>query len=492
MGKRVIIIGGGGTGVSLFSRLSRVAGISSISIADPNSIGLGTAFGTTDPLLLCNTSVDVTSMDPDGDSDLLRYLAARGWPVHRDDFVPRYLVGQYCRERFLERRREAEQAGVRVRHHASRARTVTPDGADGYVVQLADGRRLTGTDVFLCPGLDRPVVPDVVREHLSSPALSASAYPVEKLRRLPENSRVLVIGSKLAAVDAALVLGRARHRVVMASRSGALPAVRTRLRRPERRRLDTSAWNLLSPDSPTLDRDITRLLLTAVTQTANGTALRLQISTAERPAERLAEELEIARTGRAHWQDTIAEIIQAVNHVSADWRHTARSTVLNRYRPLIARYISAIPVRNAALLLGHLTAGTLSVVPQIPQSVAPEPGHGRGWQVRWAGAPAEHFDYIVCATGYHKPALRSLPDGTLRLDPAAPGPNAAYPYISSDLRVCDPLTGRPERIWVLGGATHRHTPIVNYLNTAAQQSKAVAARFAAEEPETTSLAGRFV
>ncbi|WP_406839906.1 FAD/NAD(P)-binding protein [Streptomyces sp. AHU1] len=489
MGKQVIIIGGGGTGVSLFSRLSRVPGISSISIVDPNPIGLGTAFGTTEPFLLCNTSVDVTSMDPDGESDLLRYLAARGWPVHRDDFVPRYLVGQYCRERFLEHRREAEQAGVRVRHHTSKARTVTPVGADGYAVELADGRRLTGTDVLLCQGLDRPVVPDVVREHLGNPALSASVYPVDELRRLPENSRVLVIGSKLAAVDAALILGRARHRVTMASRSGTLPAVRTRLRRSERPRLDASAWNGLSPDSPSLDRDVTRLLLAAVARTGNGTALRRQTSTAERLTERLAEELEMARTGRAHWQDAIAEIIQAVNHVSANWRYAARAAVLNRYRSLVARYISAIPVRNAALLLGHLSAGTLSVVPRIPQSVTPAPDGGRGWQVTWAGAPDEHFDHIVCATGYHKPVLDRLPDGTLRLDPTA-AKDAVAPYVAGDLRVCDPLTGEPERIWVLGGASHRRTAIVNYLNTAAQQSKAVADRFAAEEPEPTSLAGR--
>ncbi|MFD3682304.1 FAD/NAD(P)-binding protein [Streptomyces sp. NPDC058613] len=487
MGKQVIIVGGGATGVSLFSRLSRVAGISTISLIDPNPVGLGTAFGTTDPLLLCNTSVDVTSMDPDGESDLLGYLAARGWPVHRDDFVPRYLIGQYCRERFLERRREAEQAGVRVRHYLTRARSMSPVGTEGYSVELADGRRITGTDVFLCLGLDRPVIPDVVRPHLGNPALATSAYPVEDLSRLSENSRVLILGSKLAAIDAALVLARSRHRVVMASGSGALPAVRTRLRRPKAPRLDTSAWKALSPDSPSLDQEVTRLLLTAVAQAANGTALRSQTSSAARSAERLAEELEIAMTGRAHWQDTIAEIIQVVNHISAGWRHTTRSAVLNRYRHLVARYISAIPVRNARLLLGHLTDGTLSVVPGIPQSVTPV-ADGKGWQVSWEGSTAERFDHIVCATGYHKPEIGWLPDGTLRLDGAA-GTEIDL-RVSSELRVCDPLTGDPERIWVLGAASHRRMAIVNYLNTAAHQSKAVAARFDVASSETTSPAGR--
>ncbi|MFJ2115960.1 FAD/NAD(P)-binding protein, partial [Streptomyces sp. NPDC087850] len=305
MGRHVVIIGGGATGVSLFSRLSGVTGMASISIVDPNPVGLGTAFGTTDPLLLCNTSVDVTSMDPDGESDLLGYLAGRGWPVHRDDFVPRHLVGQYCRERYLQRRREAEQAGVLVRHHLSRARTVSPVGAEGYAVELADGTKLTATDVFLCPGLDRPVVPEVVAGHLGHPALATSPYPVEELRRLPVNSRVLVLGSKLTAVDAVLVLGRDRHRIVMASESGALPAVRTRLRRPRTPRLDSAAWNALSPHSPSLDREVTRLVLTAVAQAGNGTALRSQTSTAAGPVERLAEDLEIATSGRAHWQDAI-------------------------------------------------------------------------------------------------------------------------------------------------------------------------------------------
>ncbi|MEU5547500.1 FAD/NAD(P)-binding protein [Streptomyces sioyaensis] len=487
MGKHVIIIGGGATGVSLFSRLSGLTGISSLSLVDPNPIGLGTAFGTTDPLLLCNTSVDVTSMDPDGESDLLRYLAGRGWPVHRDEFVPRYLIGHYCRERFLARRHEAEQAGIRVRHHRSRARIVRPLGSEGYAVELADGRRITGTDVFLCPGLDRPVVPELVHDHLGNPALTTSAYPVEGLRRLPENSRVLILGSKLAAVDAALVLGRAGHRAVMASSSGSLPAVRTRLRRPDTPHLDTDVWRGLSPHSPSLDREVARLVLAAVAQAGNGAPLHSQTSAATHPAERLAEELDIALTDRAHWQDAIAEIIQAINHTSAPWQHTVRGAVLHRYRHLISRYISAIPVRNARLLLRHLTEGSLAVAPGLPQRVTPS-RDGSGWQVRWDGAPAEHFDHIVCATGYHKPALSRLPDGTLRLDDdSAPGGD---PYVSGELQICDPRTGKPERVWVLGAASHRRTAIVNYLNTAAHQAKAVADRFTAASAEATPLAGR--
>ncbi|MEU9041626.1 MULTISPECIES: FAD/NAD(P)-binding protein [unclassified Kitasatospora] len=474
MDKHAIIVGGGASGVTLFTQLATTPGIGAITVVDPNPIGLGTAFGTTDPLLLCNTSVDVTSIDPTGESDLLRYLAARGWPVHRDHFVPRYLVGQYCRERYLTYRRAAEQAGIRVRHHRARATSVGPDDGGGHTVTLDDGARLTGTDVFLCLGLDQPVVPELVRAHVGHPDLTAAPYPVGQLRRLPARARILVLGSKLAAIDAAIVLGQRGRHVVLSSPSGQLPAVRTRLTRPASSVLDLASWRQLTPDSPDFDREAARLVVSAVARAGSGAALRAQTSGATAPADRLAEELRLAESGQVPWQDAIAEIIDAINDSTAPWPADTRRTVLGRYRHVISRYISSIPVRNARLLLERLTEGTLTVAPRLPEAVTPAES-GPGWLVRWADDRTEHIDHIVCAAGYHKPTLRRLPDRTLLLhsDPAL-AVTGTEPEISPGLRVCDPRTGEPERVWVLGAASHPRAAIVNYLNTAARQATGIA------------------
>ncbi|MFJ9517967.1 FAD/NAD(P)-binding protein [Kitasatospora sp. NPDC101801] len=474
MGKHAVIVGGGASGVTMFTALATAPGISSITVVDPNPIGLGTAFGTTDPLLLCNTSVDVTSLRPGGESDLLAYLAARGWPVHRDHFVPRYLVGQYCRERYLTYRRIVEQSGVRVRHHRARGTAVGPGEGGGHTVVLDDGSRLAATDVFLCLGLDQPVVPELVRRHLGHPDLSSSPYPVRRLRELPRTARVLVLGSKLAAIDATLVLGRPGRHVVLASPSGRLPAVRTRLSRPARPVLDPVSWRRLAPNSPDFDLAAARLVVSAVGRAGAGAALRTQTSGAAAPADRLAEELRLAESGQVPWQDAIAEIIEAINDSTSAWPVRTRTAILGRYRTLISRYISSIPARNARLLLDQFTRGTLAIAPGLPEAVTPAED-GPGWLVHWADGRTERMDHIVCAAGYHKPTLRRLPDGTLLLhsDPASASAGAE-PEISADLRVCDPHTGEPERIWVLGAASHPRAAIVNYLNTAARQAADVA------------------
>ncbi|MGA5700603.1 FAD/NAD(P)-binding protein [Peterkaempfera bronchialis] len=492
MGKHAIIVGGGASGVTLFTLLATTPGISSITVVDPNPIGLGTAFGTTDPLLLCNTSVDVTSIKPTGESDLLRYLAARGWPVHRDHFVPRYLVGQYCRERYLTYRRTAEQAGIRVRHHRARGTAVRPRDDGGYTVVLDDGAQLVGTDVFLCLGLDQPVVPELVRAHVGHPDLTTVPYPVGRLRRLPAAARILVLGSKLTAIDAALVLGQRGRRVVLTSPSGQLPAVRSRLSRPASPVLDPGSWRRLAPESPDFDREAARLVVSAVARAGSGAALRAQTSGAAAPADRLAEELRLAESGQVPWQDAIAEIIDAINDSTASWPADTRRAVLGRYRHLISRYISSIPVRNARLLLEQLTGGTLAIVPRLPEGITPAKA-GTGWLVRWADDRTEHIDHIVCAAGYHKPTLRQLPDRTLLLhsDPALASAGAE-PEVSAGLRVCDPRSGAPERVWVLGATSHPRAAIVNYLNTAARQATGIATDllWAAHDVPAPTVSGR--
>ncbi|MER7107311.1 FAD/NAD(P)-binding protein [Streptomyces sp. NPDC000229] len=471
MGKDVIIIGGGANAVSAYTRVPAGPGISSVTFVAPHPIGLGGAFGTTDPELLCNTSVDVTSLDPEGTSGLLTYLTARGWPTGRDDFVPRYLVGQYCRERYRQARAAAHERGTTTHHLTARARTVRRDGGR-YTVRLDDGREVTGSDVLVCLGLDRPRLPDQLRPHRAHPELLTSPYPIRRLRELPADATVLLYGTKLSAIDAALVLltGDSGRRVVMTSPSGALPAVRTRLCRPDKALLETDRWLALDPRSPHLDTQITRILVSALSRHAPRRGLGRQTSTASTPAARLAEELHLATTGAAAWQDVIAETIDTINEWAAPWSPQTRADVLGRFREPITRYISAIPAVNARRLAAHQATGALHIADAMPQQVRPRPDGG--WLVRWPGGREEHVDRVVCATGYHAPRLTWGADGTLHLD----GSGGTDAHITEDLRVTPDPSVPGERVWAIGAAAHRRTPIVNYLRTAAFHAREVGAQ----------------
>lgn len=99
---KVAIIGAGATGVAVFLQLVRARLFNHIEIYDDSEVGFGFAFGSLSQSHLCNTSVGVNSLLADKEDDFLEYLLGRGWPVDRSDFAPRYLVAQYCRERYLE------------------------------------------------------------------------------------------------------------------------------------------------------------------------------------------------------------------------------------------------------------------------------------------------------------------------------------------------------------------------------------------------------
>lgn len=502
MSKQIVIIGGGATAVSAFAHLAGSSGVERVTFVAPGPIGLGTAFGTTDPALLCNTSVDVTALKADGRSDFLDYLASRGHPAHRADFAPRYLVGQYCRERFWQYSDTARRAGTRVTHIRDRAVAIDrePD-TDGtvYKVALAGGGSVTGTDILFCAGADNPVLPPELRPYAGHPRLMTTPYPSHKLRRLPADARVLVLGTKLSAIDAAVTLCRTgNRRTVMTSPSGMLPAVRNRLVRPATPRLRQDVWAALAasgtPEGPAdeaaLDRTVARELLSAIRAGAPGARVdRPRLS--GRPAPLLREERHRAAAGRIPWEDVMAELIDTVNAQVSRWRADVRGRVLPRYRALMSRYISAFPLRNATLLDGWLTDGRLRVAPRYPERM--EPGEA-GWSVRWPDGTTETFDHIVCASGYRVAPLTSTAtgvrigageaDGTA--GDAGPRPEVLEkPEVLENLRIRLSPDGPAERIWALGAGAGSRFPIVNYLRAAAQHAAVVADQLGQYSPGTT-------
>ncbi|CQR61659.1 FAD/NAD(P)-binding protein [Streptomyces leeuwenhoekii] len=480
MTKRIVIIGGGASAVSALAHLAGEPGVERITFVAPTPIGLGTAFGTTDPLLLCNTSVDVTSLVADGRSDFLDYLAARGHPVHRADFAPRYLVGQYCRERYTELCARARAAGTKVTHIRERSVGVERSRG-GYRVLLAGGAVVTGTDILLCVGADVPKLPDEVRAHRGDPRLIESPYPAGRLRRLPADARVLTLGTKLSAIDSALVLcSTGRRTTVLASPSGTLPAVRTALCRDDRAAFDRAAWSALDPDDASFDQRLARMLVRAV-------RTRRRSAGTERPrlggdaARLLDHERRLAAEDRTAWQEIVAELIDTLNTHVPRWSPAARARVLARYRGLMSRYISAIPLRNARLLARHLAQGRLRVADAYPERIERA---ADGWTVHWPGGATETFDYVVNAAGYRVAPVSCTGTG-LRIGGPDAGPG---PEILADLRLRLPHRRSPERIWAVGASAGDRYPIVNYLRAAAQHAAVVAGQLTSGTPATPQRA----
>ncbi|GAA1223080.1 FAD/NAD(P)-binding protein [Pseudonocardia alaniniphila] len=218
----VAIVGGGASGTLAALHLLRTSSDPGLRIAlfeaDPCRGHLGVAYGTTDPRHLLNLRAQVMSAfpdEPDHFADWAR-CAGRGWTP--TDFLPRMVYGDYLRDLVSQfGGHRLSIVGARVKDIASRQ--------GGFEIST-DCATAPAESVVLAYGVSAPhrlaTAAGPVRDaswHLQSP------WDLEALARVPDDATVVLAGSGLTAIDAAITLleDASQRRVVMVSRRGELP-----------------------------------------------------------------------------------------------------------------------------------------------------------------------------------------------------------------------------------------------------------------------------
>ena len=470
-----MIIGGGVTGVAMFHAAVRHRIAGRIDIVDPLPPGTGTAFANSHPALLCNTSSGIMSLLADAPHDFLRYLLDQRLDVSADDFVPRRLFSEYVRSRYAAQVARHMANGGSHRHIAGRAATIRREGESGYRILLDNGHTVVASDVLICRGYGEPAVPDVLSPHLGKDLIFRSPFPEGPLlQAMPQRARVLVLGTRLSAIDAALLLCGQDCTVTMASPSGQLPAVRARTGRGRAGLVHPADITVLDLAGPGLHRDVLALVQKA-TAVFSPRPLRHQITTVPETVQRLRAEIHLAEQGHTDWQDTLCSIVDAVNEALTPMDKTLRDTALNRCG-LFSRYLAAFPLSNARKVLAHLDSGLLQVRTGAPLALRP----GKRWLVTWPDGAAEQFDAIVSATGYHTPQLH-VEGTTLHLldNPTQP---CRTPTVHPDLRITLPQFTQPERIWLLGISSSVRVPSINAVYPMVQQTDRLCRQLTTPQP----------
>lgn len=472
----IVFVGGGPSAVAALGALLDEGSFRSATIIDPLEIGIGKVFGPTcagDPGLLCNSPAGITYTDHNNPDEFADFLARRGWPASTDDYTPRFMFGEFCREKYLTLRAVAVARGIDVQHVRARVLMIGRD-AEGYSLALDDGGLVRGTDVMLCVGLEAPILAPIVAPYCDHPTLLDGTYPVERLRALPENSHVLVLGLRSSAIDAAHVLNRAGHTVVMTSPSGRISAVRDKLRIPPERHLDRERWLALDPNDPEIERKASELLVEAVKAAGDGTEVADQIVPKCEAATRLRSEIALAEAEKTYWGDLVYDGIPLVNELVGGWDAATRQRLMPKAYELLTRYVNALPLLIANRLLNDIDDGKTTVSAAFPQSVAPATD-GNGWEVAWTDGHREHFDAVVSATGYNFPRFPLVDADTIGLTHAGTiTPETKLATITSHLALSFDGGRTQERIWVLGAATNQHFPLAHIIYLAARQSLVVA------------------
>lgn len=219
MSKHVAVIGGGFTGtlqaIELLDRGMRVTLIE----RDP-LWARGVAYGTAHCDHLLNVRASGMSAFADRPSHFTEWLSARGLGG-ADDFAPRRTYGSYLIELLeLTKRR----SGERLQMLSAEAIDVKSGGA-GEIVHLRGGGTVEAEAAVLASG---NLPPDNMRS--IDPEALDGVYVADPWKEsieegLADSDTVLLIGTGLTAVDAALILDSAGFagRILAVSRRGLLP-----------------------------------------------------------------------------------------------------------------------------------------------------------------------------------------------------------------------------------------------------------------------------
>ncbi|MBM7516664.1 FAD/NAD(P)-binding protein [Nocardioides nitrophenolicus] len=219
---RVAVIGGGASGVLTAINLlvrSDDPGLEVVVHEASGIVGRGIAYGTNDQRHLLNVRARHMSAFPDAPSDLLDWALRTGRSNDPQGFLPRADYAIYLQDRL------ADVADDRLRIRAGRVLDVVPT-ATGF--EVVTERSTSNADaVVLCHGNQppRPLATAAGVAFPDAPWHVANPWELARLRTLPADARVIVVGTGLTGIDTAITLledGPERH-VTLVSRNGLLP-----------------------------------------------------------------------------------------------------------------------------------------------------------------------------------------------------------------------------------------------------------------------------
>ena len=217
----VAVVGGGASG--LLTAFQLLAGSADTDLAvtvheASGVLGRGVAYGTSDPRHLLNVRARHMSAYADVPSDLLDWARRSGRDPDPLGFLPRTEYAHYLQDTL------ADVADHRLTISAGRVDDMVAVPG-GFELHTRDRVARAGT-VVLAYGNQAPQPVVVGGVDLADlPGHLRDPWDLARIRALPDDAVVLLVGSGLTAIDLAITLleDSPRRRAVMVSRHGLLP-----------------------------------------------------------------------------------------------------------------------------------------------------------------------------------------------------------------------------------------------------------------------------
>lgn len=226
--RTVLVVGGGFSGTMAAAQLVRQADSAGLDLhvilaERTGVIGAGVAYGTADEAHLLNVPAGRMSAWADDPTDFVAWLGRSIRPVDPGEFVPRAWYGRYVRETLLAVRRAACIVSSEVVSDEIWRLSRRPGG--GWVAHGGGGTTIMADEVVLAIGHRPPADPLASRWHGPRDRYLANPWGPLAMRPIGSEEPVLILGSGLTAIDAALsICGSGRSApVYLVSRRGLTP-----------------------------------------------------------------------------------------------------------------------------------------------------------------------------------------------------------------------------------------------------------------------------
>src|SRR4051812_8046252 len=234
----IAIVGAGFSGTALAIHLMRERSTApcDIVLVDPRTeLGAGVAYATRDYPYPLNVAAGQMSLDSSRPRDFLDYLCDQGIHAEPGDYLPRQVFGEYVREQY-RLARAAASAGTACTHVTARALQLRRRAAGGFELWLDNGTAVRADEVVLALGNAPPAIPPQCAALARHPRFINDPWSIGQVAGQTLES-VLLIGSGLTMIDAALRLAAIRPRlrhIHVLSRHGLLPCSQASEARPPR------------------------------------------------------------------------------------------------------------------------------------------------------------------------------------------------------------------------------------------------------------------
>jgi uncharacterized NAD(P)/FAD-binding protein YdhS len=214
--------------VNLVDQFDRPASIA--VVGRTKGLGLGVAYGASEPIHRLNVPAGRMSLFPDQADDLCQWLEQTGRGHGPEDFIPRPLFGSYVKDRLDERLARNDNKATVLLQDAE-AIDCEELGDNRQVFHLSNGERLAARASVFCIGgtpaglpLDGSRIAPEARGHLC-----LNVWADRWLDRVHADDTVFMLGSGLTTVDQVMSLRERGHRgrIHVLSRHGLLPLPHT-------------------------------------------------------------------------------------------------------------------------------------------------------------------------------------------------------------------------------------------------------------------------